>query len=140
MSYSIIQKSLDIYHLVFHFKNSIAIVTVENIGGNRLLLKSETDGYHFFTFWLSQDPNIDAVVFEQELLENEELKSINSEKVRRLWQSKNLIFTPKNEESFYINYGYGRDFGESLMKMFAKIIEPRFALFEKSVLASPIEM
>jgi len=125
VSYLIFQSSRKVFKISFQFKLSTATVLVESVGVNRIYLTSKTDGYHWFEFWLAQEPGSNILFGENDN------NTVHATKVKKLWESHNFLFMPEDKETFYLKYGFGREFDSNLMNALAKIIEPRFAQRDK---------
>ena len=125
MEYNIYRIKPNFFKIIFNFELSDAIVTVESVGENEVLLTSLTDGYHWFEFWLAQDPGSPFLFAE------DAPNKFHTEKVKKLWNFHNFIFRPEDKETFYLNFGLGRKFDSNLMNEFVKIIGPRFEQRDK---------
>ncbi len=123
MSYTIKKKSKKEFLITFRFKRNTAIVSVKDCGRSTLYMNSKTDGYHWFEFFLSQEPDTDKL-FEPVRWQETTLK------VDKLYEKNGFLFTPEDKETHFLNYGGKRQFNEELMKELAEIIEPRFAVRE----------
>ena len=113
-----------IYHIDFTFQKQKSNVTVEIYKGNPnfVRLESNTDGYHWLQFFLSQDINT------KKLLELDFKSQI--ERCQALFAPFSIKYEQECKESAWLTYSLTYDEAE-IIKIIAEVIEPRFANRER---------
>jgi hypothetical protein len=133
MSYTISKKEgLDVdyygyeteYSIDFSFKKQKANVTIEiypdePIGKCRL--SSNTDGYHWLQFFLSQEPETEKLL--------EESFDIQVKKCVNIFGRNLIKYEQEDKDSAWLTYD--KEINEDFVKTVAIIIEPRFANRER---------
>lgn len=109
----------------FEFEKSNAVVEITHDKNDiDLRLVSMTDGFHWFEFFMAQEPNCDKLEFEER---NDYL--LAKEKVRELFKSNGFIYRPEDKESCFLN-GIS-PYSDNQIETIAKLIYERFANRER---------
>jgi hypothetical protein len=105
------------FKIDFYFTTQSARLVVELESKNTIAVTSDTDGYHWLGFWLSQSPN--AV----ELLDAnyEDRHKIINEKFAKF----GMVYEEQDKELAYMQLS--DDFNERHLEILAKIALPAFA-------------
>jgi hypothetical protein len=111
------------YSIDFQFQRQRANVTLEiwNNESNKVRLSSNTDGYHWLQFFLSQKP------LAEELVEMPYDTSVAE--CQSLFASINVGYEQEGKDTAWLSLD--REMDEDLAKEIAKLIEPRFANRER---------
>ncbi len=109
----------------FEFKKSKAVVKITHDKNDiDLRLVSLTDGFHWFEFFMAQEPDCKKLEFEEE-----KDYSLAKERVKKLFKDNGLTFRPEDKESCYLN---GADpYNDNQIEIIAKLIDERFANRER---------
>lgn len=119
------KKNLTQWIIKFEFKKSNAVVEITHDKNNiDLHLVSRTDGFHWFEFFMAQEPNCEKLEFEER---NEYLQA--KEKVRQLFNNNGFIYRPEDKESCFLN-GIS-PYNDNQIEIIAKLIDERFANRER---------
>lgn len=113
------------YQINYSFAKQSAVVSMDIEEDGSLYLTSETDGYHWFEFWLCQEPNCKKLIYE-ERCDNKKAE----EKVRALFESFEYTFIAEDKETFFLKKE-SEPFNIADIELIANIIYPRFALREQ---------
>ena len=109
----------------FEFKESEAVVEITHDKNDiDLHLVSRTDGFHWFEFFMAQEPNCEKLEFEEQ---NMYLQA--KEKVRKLFNNNGFIYRPEDKESCFLN-GIS-PYTDNQIEIIAKLIDERFANRER---------
>lgn len=120
-------KTCTIWQIYFEFIKSKAKVTLTHENEDiDLYLYSETDGFHWFEFFMAQEPNCEKLQFDNETNNDYQL---SREKVIKLFHKNGFIFRPQDKETCYIN-GLS-PYTDSQIETIAKLIDERFANRER---------
>ncbi len=113
------------WEILFEFKKSKATVEItHNESDIDLYLVSKTDGFHWFEFFMAQEPNCTKLEFEDR---NDNL--LSKEKVRKLFENNGFIYRPEDKESCFLN-GIS-PYTDNQIETIAKLIDERFANRER---------
>lgn len=110
------------YIIYFKFEKQIADVSIQicNDDLKNVRLYSNTDGYHWLQFFLSQEPNA------KEMVEH----GYNDRDIcKKLFSTIGISYEQEDKESAWLNLN--NDIDENIVKQIAEIIEPRFANRER---------
>ena len=121
MNYKIKKVNED-FEIIFKFQTQEATISIEVENKNCLQITSNTDGYHWFQYWLAQEPNCINLVDDLSI-------DLETEKVRLLFLAYNMIYEPMDKE--IITLYLKEDFNDKTLQTLIDIIEPRFANRER---------
>jgi hypothetical protein len=109
------------WKIIFEFEKSNAVVEITHDKNDvDLYLVSRTDGFHWFEFFMAQEPNCENLQFEER---NDYL--LAKEKVRDLFKNNGFIYRPENKESCFLN-GIN-PYTDNQIETISKLIDERFA-------------
>lgn len=111
--------------IYFKYERSAAIVEIYYDKNDiNLHLTSKTDGFHWFEFFMAQEPNCKELEFQ------EYDEHINCrEKVSKLFKNNGFIYIPEDKESCFLN-GL-TPYTDDDIKRIAILIDVRFANRER---------
>lgn len=89
-----------------------------------MYLVSKTDGFHWFEFFMAQEPNCDKLKYEER---NDYM--LAKEKVIQLFKDNGFIYKPEDKESCFLN-GI-TPYNDNQIEIIAKLIDERFANRER---------
>lgn len=121
MSFNIINAAKKEYLLAFTFKRQSCDVhlSVKNI--SLLHIESLTDGYHWLSFFLSQDPGVNELCF---LERREQIKKINES-----LQPLGIRYEPEDKETGFLHLT--KAFNDLQLNTICSFLDERFAIREK---------
>lgn len=111
------------YSIDFQFQRQKANVTLEiwDEYPDKVRLNSNTDGYHWLQYFLSQKPRAEELV---DMSYNDSVA-----KIQRLFTSINVGYEQEGKDTAWLTLD--REMDEDLAKDIAQLIEPRFANRER---------
>lgn len=131
MSYKIkeypISKEEARFRIFFKFEFQEAVVSFWPLEQSETIfcVESETDGYHWFAYWMAQEPNC------KELLELSDHRLSGYQQTKKVFKSLEEIgffYEPEDKESCYLTVA---EMTLEVVERFAQFLEPRFANRER---------
>lgn len=115
----------NVWKIIFEFEKSKAEVEITQYKDDiDLRLVSLTDGFHWFEFFMAQEPNCTELEFDGD---NHYL--LAKDKVKKLFEDNGFIYRPEDKESCFLN-GIC-PYNDEQIDRVAKLIDERFANRER---------